>query len=135
MSAFGDEDYSDMRLVLGNGQSLNVHRVVLLVGCPSLLPSEDPSDEERTQNSIGTKKEVILSAQVDEQALVKMLDFIYSGYLQAGGDIIRKLKILAKHCNMQPLLQLLCKERPKWGASIPSSDLTQALGSFGHDFS
>lgn len=71
---------------------------------------------------------------MDEQALLKILDYIYSGYLQAEGDV-RKLKMLAKRCNMRPLLQLLSNERPIWAASVPSFDLSHAFGPAGHEFS
>lgn len=147
MLAFGEEDHCDMSFILRNGPSVNVHQVVLLARCPSLLPPRDPSDKEKTAESNGssgrqftdkcqrTKKEVILSAQVDEQAFLKLLDYIYSGYLQVEGDLIRKLKMLAKRCNMHPLLQLLCNKRPMWASSVLSFDLCHALGPAGHDFS
>jgi len=147
MLALGDEDQCDMSFILRNGQSVNVHQVVLLARCPSLLPPEDLSDKGKTAESNGssgrqatdkcqrTKKEVVLSAQVDEQALLKLLDYIYSGHLQAEGDLVRKLKMLAKRCNMHPLLQLLCNKRPMWASSMLSFDLSHALGPAGHDLS
>ncbi|KAK9699426.1 hypothetical protein RND81_08G172600 [Saponaria officinalis] len=139
-----DRDYSDMFLVLRDGQCISVHKVVLLIRCPSFLLPDDPVTEE-TPNSFledqvmdnipKTKKKVTLSAHVDEQALLKVLDFIYSGSLCAGGELVRKVKILAKHCNIQPLLRLLCRNRPEWATSVPSFDLTTALGPTGRNFS
>lgn len=146
LASFREKEHGDMCLVLRDGKSFSVHQVILLIRCPSLLPPRDPSDEELsrsnafsarklTDKSKRTKKEVFLSSQVDQQALSKLLDFIYSGYLQAEGAIMRKLRMLAKHCNMQPLLQLLCRKRPKWSALVPSFDLTTTLGHVGHDIS
>lgn len=147
IASFHEKDYGDMRLVLRDGQSLNVHKVILLIRCPSLLPPGDPSDEENISRSTASsakqvtdkgkriKKEVTLSAQVDQEAISRLLDYIYSGYLQAQGVTVRKLRMLAKYCNIQPLLQLLCRRRPKWEAPLPGFDLTTALGPVGHEFS
>ncbi|OMO87048.1 hypothetical protein COLO4_20820 [Corchorus olitorius] len=76
-------------------------------------------------------KEVRLSAHVDQQALLKLLDYVYFGYVEAGEDVARKLKTLAKFCNLKPLFLMLCRKIPKWGTPIPSSNLTHALGPVG----
>uniref|UniRef100_A0A803N0B4 At1g04390 ARM repeat domain-containing protein n=1 Tax=Chenopodium quinoa TaxID=63459 RepID=A0A803N0B4_CHEQI len=141
-----ETDHGDMRLVLRDGQSLSVHQIILLNRCPSLLPPEGPSDEDKLSRSIDfpareftdrcrTEKEVTLSAQVDQQAIFKLLDYIYSGYLRAEGSIVKKLRMLAKHCNIQPLLQLLRRKRPKWAAPVPTFDLSTTLGHVGLHFS
>ncbi|XP_074296017.1 BTB/POZ domain-containing protein At1g04390 [Silene latifolia] len=138
-SLFCEKDYGDMYLVLRDGKSIGVHKVVLLVRCPSFLPPDETSNsfpEDQVMDKIQkTKREVTLSAHVDEQAIFKVLDFVYSGCLNAEGELVRKAKVLAKHCNIQPLLHLLCKKRPKWGAAVPNFDLTSALGPAGRDYS
>ncbi|KAH9616724.1 hypothetical protein KSS87_003909 [Heliosperma pusillum] len=138
-SLFRVEDYGDMYLFLRDGEYISVHKVVLLVRCPSFLPPDETSNcfsGDQVINKIQkTKREVTLSAHVDEQAIFKVLDFVYSGCLNVGEELVRKVKVLAKHCSIQPLLHLLCRKRPKWGADVPSFDLTSALGPAGHDFS
>lgn len=80
-------------------------------------------------------REVRLSAHVDYEALVLLLEYVYLGCLQVGEETVKKLKILAKRCNLQPLLQLLYRQCPKWGTPFPSSDLTSTLDSTGSCFS
>ncbi|XP_021857455.1 BTB/POZ domain-containing protein At1g04390 isoform X1 [Spinacia oleracea] len=147
IASFRETDHGDMRLVLRDGQYLSVHQVILLSRCPSLLPPVGPSDEEKLSRSNDfparevtdkckrTEKEVTLSAQVDQQALSTLFDYIYSGYLRAEGVIVKKLRMLAKHCNLQPLLQLLSRRRPKWAALMPAFDLSTTLRHVGHEFS
>ncbi|GMH13374.1 hypothetical protein Nepgr_015215 [Nepenthes gracilis] len=144
-TALGEKEQTDVRLLHHNGEPLSAHGVLLLVRCPSLLPSQEPPCPVRTSdcssaelvadNKTRVQKEISLSAKVDYQALVKLLEFIYTGNLQAGDDLVAKLKLFARHCNLQPLLQLLCRKRPNWGAPIPKFDLSIALGSSGHEFS
>ncbi|KAL9227077.1 hypothetical protein vseg_002814 [Gypsophila vaccaria] len=139
-----ERDYSDMYLALRDGQCISVHQVVLNIRCPSFLPPDDPVTKESPNRYLEdqviddihkTKKEVTLSAHVDEQALQKVLEYVYSGCIHAGGELVRKVKVLAKHCNIQPLQHLLCNKRPKWATSVPSFDLTAALGPSGRNFS
>ncbi|RVX02940.1 BTB/POZ domain-containing protein [Vitis vinifera] len=47
-------------------------------------------------------------------------------------EVIEKF---AKHCKLQPLLQMLHRNRPKWGMAFPGLDLALALNSDGHTFS
>ncbi|CAO2836269.1 unnamed protein product [Amaranthus hypochondriacus] len=142
-----EKEHGDMHLVHRNGPSISVHRVILRIRCPSLLLLGGLSNEEKMyrSNSFSTKevtnkcgrttKEVTLSAKVDHQALSKLLDFVYSGYLQADEGILRNLRVLAKYCNIQALVRLLCRKRPKWGTHMPSIDFTAALGPDGHAYS
>ncbi|GAB4836634.1 hypothetical protein Ancab_001547 [Ancistrocladus abbreviatus] len=140
--ALGEKENADLKLVHRDGEPLSVHNVILLVRSPSLLPpqeahfqkgaSECSSVTQETGKGIKLPKEITLSAKVDHQALVKLLDFIYSGYLQSEDDLVRKLKIFSRHCNLQPLSQLLSRKRPNWGAPFPSFDLSPALGPSGH---
>lgn len=136
--ALNDKDQTDTRLILTNGECLSVHGVILAIRCPSLLPLEQASGSSVTGSmEICAKlmEEIRLSAHVDYQILVKLLEYIYLGYLQTGEEFVKKLKKLAKHCNLQPLLQMLSRKFPKWGAPYPSSDLSVALGPLGHRFS
>jgi hypothetical protein len=141
-----EKEYVDVHLILTNGDSLSVHGVVLAVKCPSLLPSKELHLDENTFDGSSVRdftrklcgelrKEIRLSAHVDHQALMKLLEYVYWGYLRAGEELVKKLKTLAKRCNLQPLLQLLCRKSPKWGTPFPSSDLSLALGPAGLPFS
>ncbi|XVF79405.1 hypothetical protein PTKIN_Ptkin14bG0219700 [Pterospermum kingtungense] len=145
LGALEDKEHTDLQLFFTNGDSLSAHKIILAVRCPSLLPPEQlPHHTQATDNfserDIPKKlcpmlqKEVCLSANVDQQALLKLLDYVYSGYLEAGEELARKLKTLAKSCNLQPLFLMLCRKIPKWGTPIPSSDLTDALGPAGVQF-
>lgn len=124
-----EKEYTDIQLILSNGESLSVHGVLLMVKCPALLPSE------KIQDTSSLIKKVHLSSHVDHQSLTKLLEFVYWDFLQAGEELVKKLKTFAKRCNLQPLLQVLCRKNPKWGAPIPTSHLTSALGPAGHPFS
>ncbi|QCD95998.1 Armadillo-type fold [Vigna unguiculata] len=131
------EEYSDMKLVLANGESLNVHVVILAVRCPSLLPPQllKSSKEIPDEFVRETVREVRLSSHVDYEALVLLLEYVYLGYLHASEETAKKLKILAKRCNLQPLFQMLHRQRPKWGLPFPSVNLTSAFGLAGSCFS
>ncbi|XP_021819201.1 BTB/POZ domain-containing protein At1g04390 isoform X5 [Prunus avium] len=143
--ALNEKDDADIQLILANGECLSVHGVVLAIQCPSLLPpevllpgevtSDDSSGRGSMETCRGFQKDIRLSAHVDHQALVMLLEYIYLGYLQAGDELAKKLRILAKRCNLQSLLQILCRKRPKWGTAFPSVDLNVALGPSGHCFS
>lgn len=140
--AFLDNELADLELILTNQSSVYVNEVILSVRCPNLLPVQGPKLKEKSSTGPfleqqmeihrGSKVEVRLSAHVDYQALVKLLQYVYMGYLQADKDLLKKLKILAKHCDLQPLLHMLHRRNPRYGAPIPAFDLTSALGLVGH---
>ncbi|TYG87041.1 hypothetical protein ES288_A13G180900v1 [Gossypium darwinii] len=143
--ALEDKEHTDLQLLFANGESVSVHKIILAVQCPSLLPPEQfPQSAKTTDNFLVKdvprkccpmlRKEVRFSARVDQQALLKLLDYVYFGYVEAGEDLARKLKTLAKSCNMQPLYLMLCRKIPQWGTPIPSSDFTDALGPLGFQF-
>ncbi|XP_065865436.1 BTB/POZ domain-containing protein At1g04390 isoform X2 [Euphorbia lathyris] len=143
--AFNMNEYADMQLNLSNGDSLSVHGVLLAVRCPALLPpSELPhSDKSYDGSSVGYntdrnvkkfRKEIRLSSHVDNQALAKLLEFVYFGFLNAGEELVKKVRILAKRCSLQPLLMLLDGRPPTWGTCFPRYDLSVALAA-GHHFS
>ncbi|OMO65822.1 BTB/POZ-like protein [Corchorus capsularis] len=144
--ALEDKDQTDVQLLFANGESVRAHGVILAVQCPSLLPPEKFSHNAKTTDEFSVRdipeklrpmsqKEVRLSAHVDQQALLKLLDYVYFGYVEAGEDVARKVKTLAKFCNLKPLFLMLCRKIPKWGTPIPSTDLTHALGPAGFHFS
>ncbi|KAM0070631.1 putative chromatin remodeling & transcription regulator BTB-POZ family [Helianthus debilis subsp. tardiflorus] len=125
-NALSGDESTNLTLVLANQEHVNVHGIILSVRCPSLLPSEGYTSR---------RKEIRLSAHVNHQALLKLLEYVYSGHLTATDDLVKRLKTLAKHCNLQPLLQTLCRNRPKWRIPFPTFDLTSALGPNGFCFS
>nr|XP_025610611.1 BTB/POZ domain-containing protein At1g04390 isoform X3 [Arachis hypogaea] len=137
--SLNQEEYADLRLIVANGASVNVNGVILAVRCPSLLPREiltsSKNCEEGTDKYGETMREVRLSAHVDYEALVLLLEYVYLGCLQAEEDMVKKLKILAKRCNLQPFLQLLYRQCPEWGTPFPCLNLTSALNSVGSCFS
>ncbi|CAL0326427.1 unnamed protein product [Lupinus luteus] len=133
-------EYADLRLIVANGNPVSAHGVILAVRCPSLLPPEvltgSKSSKGVKYKLVGeTMREVRLSAHVDYETLALLLEYVYMGYLHAGEETVKKLKILAKRCNLKPLLQMLYRQCPKWGTPFPSSDLSSALDSAGSCFS
>lgn len=124
MGAYEDEECSDMRLLFANGNSASVNKVVLAVRCPTLLPPKEGVPTEKSQRTV---QEIRMSANVDTLALVKLLEYAYSGYVEVESTTLKKLKTLARHCKTKILLQMLCRGRPKWGSSIPRIDLPLAL--------
>ncbi|KFK42779.1 hypothetical protein AALP_AA1G038200 [Arabis alpina] len=130
MGAYEDEKCSDMRLLFSNGNSVSVNKIILAVRCPTLLPPEEGTHNGSiisTEKSQRTVQEIRMSANVDTLALVKLLEFSYSGYVEVESTTLKKLKTLARHCKSKVLLQMLCRRRPKWGSSIPRIDLPLAL--------
>lgn len=128
--SLGVRDHSDLKLVLVNEESVHVHEVILTVRCPSLLPpKENSSNGAHTELNIerNITKAVHLSAHVDQQSLLKLLEYVYLGYLQTEEGLVRKLKVFARHCKLEPLVQMLSKRNPKWGVPVPSFDLSPAL--------
>jgi len=137
--ALDENEFADTRIILAKGESMSVHGVVLAIRCPSLLPPEELSHDEKASDGSSYlhtfKKDIRLSSHVDNQALSKLLEFVYLGYLHASDEYVKKLKILAKHCSLQPLSTMLGRRHPKWGTLFPIYDLTPALAPTGHHFS
>lgn len=125
-NALNEDEMTNLTLVLADQERVNVHGVILRVRCSSLFPPEGKTS---------IRNEIQLSAHVNHQALLKLLEYVYSGHLMAGEDLVKRLRTLAKHCNLQPLLQMLCKNRPKWRTPFPTFDLMSALGLYGCWFS
>ncbi|XP_041994548.1 BTB/POZ domain-containing protein At1g04390-like [Salvia splendens] len=141
--SLGARDHSDVNLVLVNEESVHVHEVILAVRCLSLLPPGTAVPDEKSSNGASTEldiernitKAVHLSAQVDQQSLLKLLEYVYSGYLQAEEGHVRKLKVISRHCKLEPLVQMLSKRNPKWGIPLPSFDPSPALRPGGQHYS
>lgn len=142
--ALNEDQNSDLELILASQESIYVHGVILSVRCPSLLPSREQLKEKASFGSFSKQdvethersiNKVRLSAQVDHQTLAKLLEYVYSGYFKAGEDLVKRLKVYAKHCNLRPLLHMLDRRTPKWGNPLPRFDLTYALESAGYHFS
>lgn len=99
--ALSDSEHTDLKLVILNDESVSVHAVILMVRCRTLLPHRElPLDDKTSTYSLLEHEkercerlpaEVRLSAHVDHQALLKLLEYIYSGYLQAEEDLVKKL--------------------------------------------
>ncbi|KAL5977313.1 hypothetical protein ACLOJK_021659 [Asimina triloba] len=141
--ALNENELSDLQLVLSGGYSIRVHSIILKVRCPALLPLPpvekaplDGSDECKDEQHFGKcQREVRLSTRVDSNALMKLLEFVYTGILLVDEGLVKQLKILAKHCNLQVLSDLLNRNPPKWGNSIIDFDLTPAFSAAGYSFS
>ncbi|KAL6975090.1 hypothetical protein U1Q18_023885 [Sarracenia purpurea var. burkii] len=137
--------FADYEFVLTNGNCVSVHGFILMVRCPSLFPRQEfPLNERAVDGSLVRKgvekceslrKEVRMSTHVEHQALLKLLEYVYLGHLQAGVELVKKLKVLFRHCNLQCLLEMLCKRSPKWGTPFPTFDLALALEPARHNFS
>lgn len=141
--AHNDNDFVDIQLTLADGEKLRVHRVLLMARCPSLLPPKDsPPDDSCSAASRDSDepcgkpyKESTLSSQVGHSELVKVLDYVYHGYLHAEEDMLKRLKALSQSCGLQPLTHLLSQRIPTWGMHVPSFDLAPALSLDGQRFS
>ncbi|XP_048131054.1 BTB/POZ domain-containing protein At1g04390 isoform X2 [Rhodamnia argentea] len=80
------------------------------------------------------RKEIRLSCHVNRLELEKLLEYVYSGYVQAEEDTVKRLKILARRCGLHQLSELLSRRIPEWATEIPSFDLKPALGQGRHKF-
>ncbi|KAK3033096.1 hypothetical protein RJ639_036455 [Escallonia herrerae] len=135
--ALKEKEHTDLKLILRDQEAFTVHGVIVMTRCPPLLPPGKLPPSKKTSSDISEDvktTEVCLSSHVDHEVLLKVLDFIYSGYLEAGEDLVKKLKVFARHCKLQSMLQILCRKHPKWGSPLPSFNLIFALGSSGKRF-
>ncbi|CAI9088052.1 OLC1v1022284C1 [Oldenlandia corymbosa var. corymbosa] len=130
---FKENELTDLEIIFANQCSLHAHEVILSARCPQLLHQRE--EHLISCSSVGQKsREVRLSSRVDYKSLHKLMEYVYSGYIQAGADV-RTLKVLVKHCNLQPLLHLLNQKSPRWGSPVPTFDLSSALGLAGYNSS
>lgn len=133
-----DKEFTDLVFIFTDEEPLAVHCIILKVRCPPLLPRsvdeffvrQDGEKRERPRKEVRLK-----SDKVDRKALLKLLEFVYSGHLQVGEEVVDKLRGIARHCDLKHLLQILSKENPKWGTPFPTVDLSFALEPAGHHLS
>lgn len=144
--ALNENELADFQFVLSNGQSLRVHSAILLARCPYLLPPKETflknrilhngstSEQETEQDSRKSRHEVRISDRVDHRSLIKLLEYIYTGFFLVEGDLEKPLKILANCCNLKSLLHMLQRKLPTWGSFCPSCDFTRSLESTENSF-
>jgi BTB/POZ domain len=128
---FDMKELADMRFMLSDGYSFDIHGAILAARCPKLVPLN--------VEALSNKKTMVkMSERVDKEALDRILSYVYSGFTEMddfdkGG--LKRVKLLTSNCSLHSLLQFLNKEWPKWGSCGPHFDLTRALGPDGHPFS
>lgn len=122
---------ADIRFLLSDGYSLDIHGAILAARCPKLLP--------QNVEALSNKKTIVkMSERVDRVALDKILDYVYSGYTEMNDfdeGCLKKVKVLTSNCGLESLLHMLNKAWPRWGSCGPHFDLTRALGPDGYPFS
>lgn len=136
-----EDEFADLQLILPNGKSLGVHGAILMARCPALLPLEklpfkDKSlSSESGRSSHRASRQVIhLSSNVDSDALMKLLEYVYTGHCQVDDDMLRPVSILAKRCNVKSLYEMLKRKQPRCGMPVPICNFTQLLTLAGHPF-
>ncbi|KAJ3679343.1 hypothetical protein LUZ60_017354 [Juncus effusus] len=132
--AFDMKEFADVMLLFSDGYSFDAHGVILITRCPKLLP---PNSEFPSENN--PKMIVKMSDRVDRQALGMVLEYIYSGFIEINNlddGLIKKIKLIAKNCGLESLVEMVNKDRPKWGSSCEERfDLSGALEPAGFPFS
>lgn len=138
-SALGENEVADLEFMLSNGQSLRAHGAVLSTRCPYLLPPDEillksrvchkgsSNEQEIQQNPSTSIHEVRISDRVDHCSLMKILEYVYTGYFLAEDIHLKPLKVLANCCSLKSLSHMLNRKLPAWGSKIPSCDFTEAL--------
>ncbi|XP_073154137.1 BTB/POZ domain-containing protein At1g04390-like [Henckelia pumila] len=130
--ALGENKNADLRLDLVNQEAVCAHKVILMFRCPLLLPPVDRQSllQGEVVNSVQ------LSVNVNRQLLLKLLEFVYLGYLHANDDLANHLIIFSKCCKQgDHLLKMLHREAPNLETPIPRFDLSPALEPTNHHFS
>ncbi|KAK1304885.1 BTB/POZ domain-containing protein [Acorus calamus] len=133
--AISEYELADVQLLLSDGQSIDVHSTILMSRCPSLLPpgllccKGNPSivDQNLVQKYEMPKHRVRLSDRIDNTALRKLLEYVYTGCFQVDEDLLSPLKILSKHCGLKLLSHMLHRKHPILSSGIPTIDFTAAL--------
>ncbi|KAJ4980864.1 hypothetical protein NE237_031701 [Protea cynaroides] len=142
--ALNKNELADLQLILANRESVRIHGIILWVRCPSLLPMGELPQNEKIGDDFADRqkiekskefREIRLSTHVDHQVLWKLLEFIYTGYVEGVTDLLKQLKILSRRCNVHSLSHMLSGKRPKWDSAIACCDFTPALGPAGYYFS
>eukprot|EP00252_Welwitschia_mirabilis_P026599 TRINITY_DN8779_c0_g1_i2.p1 TRINITY_DN8779_c0_g1~~TRINITY_DN8779_c0_g1_i2.p1 ORF type:complete len:983 (+),score=181.60 TRINITY_DN8779_c0_g1_i2:192-3140(+) len=134
--AYDVDMMSDLLMFLSDGSSLHAHMVVLATRCPSLLPSGILNSNKKAYDlGNNVPYEVHFSSKVSHVALRKVLEFVYAGIIQIDEESKADVRLLAKHCNLEPLLSLLQESLPLWGTPISEYCLVSALNPSGHQYS
>lgn len=147
--AFDNDEMSDLLLVLSDGSSLFTHLVILAARCSSLLPSSylipkqnigslgdallDHETMQKLQKMV--YREARLSSKLHYPSLRNILEFVYAGTVKVDEENVADVRLLAKRCNLEPLLSLLYGRTPSWGMRILECNLASALDVSGHPYS
>jgi len=137
-SALCDNELVDLELLLADSEPLSVHAAILSVRCPKLLPSEKSLVHDGKTTVEGSRRSlyhVRMSDRVDSNALKKILEYAYTGFVMVDADIVRPVKTLAKYCHLKSLQEVLQREQPRWSSDCPRYDLTAAVEPAEHSFS
>lgn len=143
--ALDESELADLQFLLSSGQRLSVHGAILVAGCPYLLPHKESlmkktvldceSLKESRQQGTNFRHEVKLSERVDSSAFVKILEYVYTGFVIIKDNEVKPVRILAKRCGLNSLSYMLNKKLPEWGTSVPSCDFSHALEPAEHQLS
>ncbi|CAM0909377.1 unnamed protein product [Alopecurus aequalis] len=136
--ALDDNELADLKLLLSDGESLHAHTSIISVRCPKLLPSLKSvfGSNGKVRDEWGKSvHRVQMSDRVDGRALMKILEYTYTGFVTVEDDIVKPVRTLAKYCHLKSLENMLQKEQPRWNFDCLRYDLTVALGPVEHSFS
>ncbi|RWW03712.1 hypothetical protein GW17_00033107 [Ensete ventricosum] len=140
-----ENELADVELLLAKGQSLQVHSPIIVARCPYLLSNEtslpkksawnDWKDQNSEHHHRKMRHEIRISDRVDSISFVKLLEYIYTGFIQADDNLRTPLKVLAKHCGLKSLYNMLNRKLPEWGTACTSCNFSEALEPIGNQLS
>ncbi|XP_028554848.1 BTB/POZ domain-containing protein At1g04390 isoform X2 [Dendrobium catenatum] len=143
--ALTENELADIQFLFTNGQPLRVHGSILVAVCSYLLPPKDSfikknildceSLKGNRQHGTNFRHEVKLSERVDSSVLMKILDYIYTGFIIVEDDEVKSVRILAKRCGLNSLSYMLNRKLPEWGTPVPNCDFSHALEPAEHHLS
>ncbi|XP_018681252.2 BTB/POZ domain-containing protein At1g04390-like isoform X2 [Musa acuminata AAA Group] len=143
--AIDENELADIELLLAKGQSLQVHSPIIVARCPYLLSNEtslpkksawnDWKDQNSEHHHRKMRHEIRISDRVDSVSFVKLLEYIYTGFIQADDNLRTPLKVLAKHCGLKSLYDMLSRKLPEWGTACASCNFSEALEPIGNQLS
>ncbi|URE00724.1 BTB/POZ domain [Musa troglodytarum] len=143
--AIDKNELADIELLLAKGQSLQVHSPIIVARCPYLLSNEtslpkktawnDWKDQNSEHHHRKMRHEIRISDRVDSVSFVKLLEYIYTGFIQVDDNLRTTLKVLAKHCGLKSLYDMLNRKLPEWGTACASCNFSEALEPIGNQLS
>ncbi|XP_020587247.1 BTB/POZ domain-containing protein At1g04390 isoform X2 [Phalaenopsis equestris] len=143
--ALAEDELADIQFLLSSDQRLRVHGAILVASCPYLLPPKESfikknlldceSFKKSRQHGTIFRHEVKLSEHVDCSAFVKILEYVYTGFVIVKDDEVKPVRILAKQCGLNSLSYMLNRKLPAWGVSVSSCDFSHALEQAEHHLS